>query len=106
MASAMEGVGLVHARGKAPVIALEVTLVSVQETEAMTLSLEPRRQKPEKRIYRICYFSKSRFPFFFLAFLCFLLLPPSLYSMAYEQFLPLPLSISFERNFKQRLITA
>lgn len=100
-ALAMDDLGLTHARGKVPVVALEETPVSLQGTEAMMSPLDPGLQKGEDIESVISHVKssqvKSHFTFFFhhLSFL----LPPFPHPMAYEQFLPLLLFICFEINF-------
>lgn len=87
---------------KVPVVALEEQPDPVQGTEVMKLPLDPSLQEG-KDIESVISLSQA-FPFFS----AFFMLPSSAsfpHPMAYEQFLPLLLFISFERNFWLRLIS-
>lgn len=84
-------------------VALEETLVPVQGPEAMKLPLHPSLQEGK---YIESVISLSQVFLFFFAFFMLSSSPSFPHPMAYEQFLPLLLFISFERDFKLKLISA
>jgi len=83
------------------VVSLEESPVPVQVTEAMKLPLDESLQEG-KDIDSVVSLSQA---FNFFTFFVLSSSPSFPYPMAYEQFLPPLLFISFERNFRLRLIS-
>lgn len=71
---------------KAPVIGFEEIPVSVRETEAMTLPLDPSLKEGEDIESVISL--RQTFPFFFFTFFMLFLLPPSLTLWPMSNFSP------------------